>query len=99
MGLLLEAEIRSILEVQGVGNNGGNQTGRKVKVLRSDNGGEYTFKEFKDYLASKDIENQLSIPERSEQNRVAEHMNRTLTERARSIRLQAECQKNFGQRR
>ena len=42
-----------------------NQTGRKVKVLRSDNGGEYTSKEFKDYLASKDIKHQLSIPGRS----------------------------------
>ena len=35
--------------------------GRKVKVLRSDNRGEYTSKEFKDYLASKGIKHQLSI--------------------------------------
>ena len=28
---------------------------RKVKVLRSKNGGEYTSKEFKDYLASESI--------------------------------------------
>jgi len=33
-----------------------NQTGRKVKVLRSNNRGKYTSKEFKDYIASKDIE-------------------------------------------
>jgi hypothetical protein len=26
-----------------------NQTGKKIKVLRSDNGGEYTSNEFKDY--------------------------------------------------
>ena len=38
-----------------------NQTERKVKVLRSDNGGEYISKEFKDYLASKGIKHQLSI--------------------------------------
>ena len=38
-----------------------NQTGRKVKVLRSDNGGEYTSQEFKDYLTSKGINHQLSI--------------------------------------
>jgi len=37
------------------------QTGRMVKVLRSDNGGEYTSKEFKDYLASKGIKHYLSI--------------------------------------
>ena len=33
-----------------------NQKGRKMKVLRSDNGGEYTSIEFKTYLAGKDIE-------------------------------------------
>ena len=64
-----------------------NQTGRKVKVLRSDNGGEDTSKEFKDYLESKGIKHQLSISGRPEQNGVAERMNRTLTERARNIRL------------
>ena len=52
-----------------------NQMGRKVKVLRSDNGGEYISKEFKDYLVSKGIKHQLSISGRSEQNRVAEPMN------------------------
>jgi hypothetical protein len=29
-----------------------NQTGRKIRVLRSDNGGEYTSKEFVDYCAA-----------------------------------------------
>ena len=33
-----------------------NQKGRKVKVLSSNNGGEYTSKELKDYLTSKGIE-------------------------------------------
>ena len=64
-----------------------NQTGQKVKVLKFNNGGEYTSKEFKDYLASKGIKHQLRIPGQPEQNRVAERMNQTLIERARSIRL------------
>jgi len=38
-----------------------NQKGGKVKVLRSDNRGEYASMKFKDYLDSKDIEHQLSI--------------------------------------
>ena len=67
-----------------------NRKGRKVKVLRSDNGSEHTSKEFKDYLASKSIKYQLSISGQLEQNGVAEHMNRTLTERARTIKLQAD---------
>jgi len=72
-----------------------NQTGRKVKVLRSDNGGEYTSKEFKDYLASMGIKHQLSISGRPEENGVAERMNQTLTEHAHSIRLQADMSKGF----
>jgi len=42
-----------------------NQTGQKVKVLRFDNGGRYTSKEFKDYLASKGIKHQLTRTKRS----------------------------------
>ena len=72
-----------------------NQKGRKVKVLRSDNRGEYTTTEFKVYLIDKGIEHQLNIPGRLEQNGVAEHMNRTLTDRARSIKLQADMSEGF----
>jgi len=72
-----------------------NQTKQKEKVLRSDNRGEYTSKEFKDYLASKGIKHQLSIPGRPEQNGVAEHMNWTLTERAQSSILQADMSEGF----
>jgi len=66
-----------------------------VKVLQSDNGGEYTSKKFKDYLVRKGIEHKLSISERPEQNRVVERMNRSLTEHVRSIRLQADMSEGF----
>ena len=69
--------------------------GRKVKVLMSDNGGEYTSKEFKDYLEGKGIKHQLSIAGRPEQNGATERMNQTLTERACSIRLQADMSDGF----
>ena len=69
--------------------------GRKVKILRPDNGVEYTSKEFKNYLVRKGIEYQLSIPGRPEQNRVAERMNRTLTEHAVVSDYRLKCQKNF----
>ena len=49
-----------------------------MKLLRSDNGAEYISLEFKESLASKDTEHQLTIQGRSEQNRVAERMNHTL---------------------
>jgi len=38
-----------------------NQKGQKVKVLRSNNGDEYTSAEFKAYLIGENIEHQLSI--------------------------------------
>ena len=66
-----------------------------LKGERTTNGGEYTSKEFKDYLASKGIKYQLSISGRSEQNRVAERMNRTLTECACSIKLQVNMSEGF----
>jgi len=72
-----------------------NQKGRKVKVLRFDNGGKYTSMEFKAYLVSKGIKHQLSIPERPDQNGVAERMNRTLIECARSIMLQVDMSKKI----
>ena len=39
-----------------------NQTGRKIQVLRSDNRGEYTSKEFVDYCATTRIKKELSVP-------------------------------------
>jgi len=38
-----------------------NQKERNVKLLRSDNGGEYTFAKFKAYLAGEGIDHELSI--------------------------------------
>jgi len=66
-----------------------------MKLLRSDNGDEYTSAEFKAYLAGEVIVHGLRISRRLEQNGVAEHMNRTFTERAHSIKLQASMSKEF----
>ena len=39
-----------------------NQTGKKIRVLRSDNGGEYTSKEFMDFYAGEGIRRELTVP-------------------------------------
>jgi transposase InsO family protein len=39
-----------------------NQTGRKIKVLRSDNGGEYTSTEFGYFCTQEGIRRQLTVP-------------------------------------
>ena len=62
-----------------------NACGQNIGTLRSDNGGEYISKEFEDYLKSKGIRHELTVAYSPEQNGVAERMNRTLVEAARSI--------------
>lgn len=59
-------------------------TGRKLKALRTDNGGEYTSAEFEAYLR-KGVRHELTVPKAPEQNGVAERMNRTLVETMRSM--------------
>ena len=53
-------------------------SGRKIKTLRSDNGGEYTSAEFSSYLAKEGIKHELTIPHTPQQNGVAKRLNRTL---------------------
>ena len=72
-----------------------NMTEKKMKILRSDNGGEYTSKEFSNYLKEKGIQHQLSIPRTPQQNGVAERMNRTIQETARSMMYNAGQDKKF----
>lgn len=71
------------------------QTGAKIKVIRSDNGGEYVNKEFDQYLQSQGIERQLTVPHTPQQNGVAERFNRTLVEMARSMLLHAGLEEKF----
>ena len=51
------------------------QTGKKVKCLRSDNGGEYVSKPFQDFCDKKGIKRELIAPYNPPQNGVAERMN------------------------
>lgn len=61
------------------------QTGCSIKRLRSDNGGEYVNENLKSVLARSGIVHETTIPYCPEMNGVAERMNRTLIERARSM--------------
>ena len=61
-----------------------NQTERKVKEFRSDNGGEYVAKEFKTVCKERGIALQPTVPYTPQQNGVAERMNRTIMESVRA---------------
>ena len=61
------------------------QTSKKVKCLRSDNGGEYVSKAFQDFCDTKGIKRELTAPYNPPQNGVLERMNRTIQEKMRSM--------------
>ena len=62
-----------------------NQTGKKIKVLRSDNGGEYTSNEFQDFYTQGGIRRQLIVPYNPQQNGVAEKKNRAIIGATRAM--------------
>ena len=54
-------------------------------VVRTDNGGEFTYLEFEKYFKDEGIVRHKTNVYAPQQNGVAERMNRTLLERARSM--------------
>jgi transposase InsO family protein len=62
-----------------------NLSERKIKVLRSDNGGEYTSKEFKYFCREAGIKRELTTPYNPQQNGVAERKNRSIVEATKAM--------------
>ena len=61
------------------------QTGKSIKILRSDRGGEYLSTEFLDHLKDKGIISEWTPPYTPQLNGVAERRNRTLLDMVRSM--------------
>ena len=66
-----------------------------VKVLRSDNGGEYASDKFTKFCANKGILHEFTVPYCPQQNGVAERLNRTIMQGARSMLYQAKLPLEF----
>ena len=62
-----------------------NQLEKKIKVIRSDRGGEYESAAFSDFCAQNGIVHQTTAPYTPQQNGVAERKNRTLKEMINSM--------------
>lgn len=62
-----------------------NETDKKNKCLRSDQGGEFTSKEFNTFYEVNGIRRQLLAPWTPQQNGVVERKNRTILDAARSM--------------
>ncbi|KAJ0172339.1 hypothetical protein K1T71_012312 [Dendrolimus kikuchii] len=72
-----------------------NQTGKTIKVLRSDNGTEYVNKQFQNFLKEHGIKHETTIPYSPEQNGVSERANRTIVEKARCMLQDAGLDNRF----
>jgi hypothetical protein len=64
-----------------------NETGKRLKCLKSDNGGEYCSKEFDYYCSYHEIHREKTVLGTPQENSVSERMNRIIMECARSMRL------------
>lgn len=71
------------------------QLSKIIKILRSDNGGEFIISELEEYLRRSGIIHQTSNPSTPEQNGLAERMNLTLVEKARCMLQDAGLPKMF----
>jgi transposase InsO family protein len=62
-----------------------NVSERKIKIPRSDNGGEYTSKEFVNFCKNVGIKRELTTPYNPQQNGVAERKNITIMEAMKTM--------------
>lgn len=72
-----------------------NQTGKKVKYLKNDNGLEYLSNEFNLFCQTKGIIMHKTVPGTPHQNGVAERFNRTLLERIKCMIISFGLTKSF----
>ena len=72
-----------------------NQTRRKIKCLRSDNGTEYTNSKFTELCEQHGIKRHFIVRKTPQQNNVAEMMNITIAERTQCLKLNVGLENKF----
>ncbi|KAG6465891.1 hypothetical protein O3G_MSEX015473 [Manduca sexta] len=72
-----------------------NETNHKIKILRSDNGGEYINLKLQAFLKNCGIKHQTTVAYSPQQNGVAERANRTIVEKTRCMLLDAGLSNKF----
>jgi transposase InsO family protein len=71
------------------------QSGRKLRVFRMDNGGEFTSTEFATYCVDEEIQRHFSAPYAPQQNGVVERRNQTVVAMARALLKQRSMPAEF----
>ena len=74
---------------------GERETGNPLKRLRTDNGGEYISREFKEYFSKHGIRNEKTVTGTPQHNGVAERMNQTIVEKVWCMLKLAKLPKSF----
>jgi transposase InsO family protein len=72
-----------------------NKMDSKIKCLRSDNGGEFTSKEFMDYCINHGIKRKFSVARTPQHNGVVERKNMTVQEMARTMLMDSKLTNIF----
>ena len=72
-----------------------NELGIKLKMFRTDRGGEFTSNEFLQYCKEIGITRQLTAPYSPQQNRVIERKNRTILSATRCMMKATNMPQNF----
>lgn len=72
-----------------------NELSTRITAIRSDNGTEFVNHRFEDFLGASGIRHQRTVPYTPQSNGVAERMNRTLLDMARTMLLDAKLPIQF----
>ncbi|KAD7117108.1 hypothetical protein E3N88_04376 [Mikania micrantha] len=72
-----------------------NEVGTRLKMLRTDRGGEFTSNEFSQYCKDNGIARQLTAPYSPQQNGLVERRNRTIMSTTRSMLKASNMPQNF----
>lgn len=72
-----------------------NDLNKRIKAIRSDNGGEYMCSKFQNFLRDNGIKHQTTVPYSPQQNGVAERANRSIMEMARCMLQEASLDKKY----
>ncbi|TQD88564.1 hypothetical protein C1H46_025883 [Malus baccata] len=72
-----------------------NESDKKIKILRTDRGGEYCSKEFDAFCNEKGIKRQLTTAYTPQQNGVSERKNQTILNMVRSLLVKGSIPKKF----
>ena len=71
------------------------ETGKRLRVLRSDGGREYTGETVTKYLEEEEIKHEVTTPDTPQHNGVAEQMNCTLLDKVRAMLLDADLPESY----